>query len=401
MLSAVAYFFQKLIQPLKFIILICLIISIVLTPFNRVNAKENDSSLKDNEIHARFAAVIDADTNRLLYGKNADTKAPMASTTKIMTLITALEICPDDHNDTAVIIAENTAYYYICSLTDKERNELTFDISFINDYSYNSHFIENISKEQSKALVLVFTNLMNRKTTSLGCNSTHYITPNGLDASDDAGIHSTTAYELAVVMSYCIKNEHFLSITQTHDYSFTSLSGRKYSVSNANAFLNMYDNIISGKTGFTGDAGYCYVCAYKDNDRTFIVALLACGWPDNKTYKWSDAKHLLDYARASYTKQDILICPKVFNIKIKNGSKSSIDILFDKKLSACISDNDNVEVVYNIPSSIAAPVNNECIIGNVCVNINDKEIQRYNIYCNENIKKVSFISKITQKVKKL
>ena len=224
MLSAVAYFFQKLIQPLKFIILICLIISIVLTPFNRVNAKENDSSPKDNEIHARFAAVIDADTNRLLYGKNADTKAPMASTTKIMTLITALEICPDDyiattsayaasmpdvqlnavkgeqfsikdlyyslmlrsHNDTAVIIAENTAYYYICSLTDKERNELTFDISFINDYSYNSHFIENISKEQSKALVLVFTNLMNRKATSLGCNSTHYITPNGLDASDDA-----------------------------------------------------------------------------------------------------------------------------------------------------------------------------------------------------------------------
>lgn len=69
MLSAVAYFFQKLIQPLKFIILICLIISIVLTPFNRVNAKENDSSPKDNEIHARFAAVIDADTNRLLYGK--------------------------------------------------------------------------------------------------------------------------------------------------------------------------------------------------------------------------------------------------------------------------------------------------------------------------------------------
>ena len=151
------------------------------------------------------------------------------------------------HNDTAVIIAENTAYYYICSLTDKERNELTFDISFINDYSYNSHFIENISKEQSKALVLVFTNLMNRKATSLGCNSTHYITPNGLDASDDADIHSTTAYELAVVMSYCIKNEHFLSITQTHDYSFTSLSGRKYSVSNANAFLNMYDNIYPAR----------------------------------------------------------------------------------------------------------------------------------------------------------
>ena len=113
-------------------------------------------------LHARYAALIDGDNNRLLYGKEADVKAPNASTTKIMTLITALEICGDDyvattsayaaampdvqlnavrgerfhiqdlyyslmlksHNDTAVIIAENTAYYYLCTLSDKDRNEL-------------------------------------------------------------------------------------------------------------------------------------------------------------------------------------------------------------------------------------------------------------------------------------
>ena len=68
----------------------------------------------------------------------------------------------------------------------------------------------------------------------------------------------------------------------------------------------MYDNIISGKTGFTADAGYCYVCAYKDENKTFVVALLACGWPNNKSYKWTDSKVLLDYARNNFEKQVLL-----------------------------------------------------------------------------------------------
>ena len=126
---------------------------------------------------------------------------------------------------------------------------------------------------------------MNKKAEQLGCVNTHFVTPNGLDGEDEGGIHSTTAAELATIMAYCIKNSEFLKITQTKDYTFSSIiknekelsnsdstnsskdfsisKGITYSVGNANAFLNMYENIISGKTGFTGNAGYCYICAYK------------------------------------------------------------------------------------------------------------------------------------------
>ena len=99
-------------------------------------------------------------------------------------------------------------------------------------------------------------------------------------------------------MSYCIgeseKCEDFLEITRTQNYSF-SANGRGYSCVNHNAFLNMMDGALSGKTGFTNKAGYCYVGSLKRDGRTFVVTLLACGWPNHKTWKWSDTRELMQY----------------------------------------------------------------------------------------------------------
>ena len=86
-------------------------------------------------------------------------------------------------------------------------------------------------------------------------------------------------------MSYCIKNDTFLKITQTKQHSFQNVEGsRSFTCNNHNAFLQMMDGALSGKTGFTADAGYCYVGALKRGERTFVVSLLACGWPNNKSY---------------------------------------------------------------------------------------------------------------------
>ena len=164
-----------------------------------------------------------------------------------------------------------------------------------NNSDDTSHYLlKTLSTENSKMLVHLFASLMNEKARQLGCENTYFITPNGLDAQDETGVHSTTPKDLAVIMSYCIKNTDFLSVTQARNHSFTSSkitdngsvssSYKSYSVSNANAFLDMYDNIISGKTGFTGDAGYCYICAYQSDGRTLIVALLSCGWPNSRKY---------------------------------------------------------------------------------------------------------------------
>ena len=153
-----------------------------------------------------------------------------------------------------------------------------------------------------------FASLMNKKAAEIGCEDTYYITPNGLDASDEQGTHSTTARELALVMRYCLmespKSREFREITGAATQQFWDVEGRQsFSCTNHNAFLTMMNGAVSGKTGFTADAGYCYVGALQRDDRTFIVALLACGWPDHKTYKWQDTRALMEYGLKYYKKQ--------------------------------------------------------------------------------------------------
>lgn len=157
-----------------------------------------------------------------------------------------------------------------------------------------------------------FAALMNEKAAELGCENTWFITPNGLDETQEFVLedgstiqkeHCTTAAELARIMSYCLKGspctDAFLRITRTGSYSFTA-NGRSFSCNNHNSFLSMMDGVLTGKTGFTNKAGYCYVGALERDGRTFVVALLACGWPNNKSYKWSDTRKLMQYGIDNY-----------------------------------------------------------------------------------------------------
>lgn len=417
--------------------------------------KDSDSSSVLSSLYAKYAVLLDADTGRVLLGKNETQAAPNASTTKIMTCIIALEygdakLCcttskyaasmPDvqlnaasgevfvlhdllyslmlkSHNDTAVIIAENVACNYIFhvrlgQLEDTGALLSGKDFTFIPEGGFDSSFLSNITTEQSKLLVSVFTGLMNEKATQLGCTDTHFITPNGLDAEDENGVHSTTARDLATIMSYCIQNPEFLSITETPSYSFTSQkrdssgalsgSGKSYAVSNANAFLNMYENIISGKTGFTGDAGYCYICAYKDSDRTFVVALLACGWPNNKTYKWHDAKQLLNWARQHCMPSDILGDDfRLKDIRIGNGLSDHSGVCIHETLSMLLADTEQVNVVINVPEYMEAPVTSGQQVGDVSVYINDLLYKTVPAYATDNVIRKDFLYYLKQTANRL
>ena len=160
----------------------------------------------------------------------------------------------ESHNDSAVIIAENTAYYLLC-----KNPSLRSETPFINNYNYDSSFLSEISHEQSEILIHIFTGLMNEKADDILLSDTYYITPNGLDAEDNYSFHHTTAYDLAKTMAYCINNEDFLYITQTVSKTISDTTGRyHYQLNNKNNLLNPDEGIISGKTGFTNKAGYCY-----------------------------------------------------------------------------------------------------------------------------------------------
>lgn len=293
------------------------------------------AELSESELYATSAVLMDADSGRVLYGKNADVPMAMASTTKIMTCILLLEngnledelqvsayaasmpkvklyiqkgetykvqdllysLMLESHNDVAVALAEYIGKQYLSEeLTNKSTADYTVD--------------------ESKQAVAAFAALMNEKASELGCEDTCFITPNGLDATVSVTNvngenvqreHHTTAEDLARIMAYCIKQspqkEMFLNITRTANYSFGA-NGRSYSCTNHNAFLSMMDGALSGKTGFTNKAGYCYVGALEQDGRTYTLALLACGWPNNKTYKWADSRTLFSYGVENYEYRD-------------------------------------------------------------------------------------------------
>ena len=229
------------------------------------------------ELYARSAVVIDGSSGRVLFGKNADETMPMASTTKIMTCILALE---NGGLEDIVEVSQNAA-----GQPEVHLGAGVGETFYLKDLlyalmleSYNDAAV--MIAEQVSGSVEEFAGLMNQKAKELGCNETHFVTPNGLDSTDDEGVHQTTAQDLARIMKYCVwdspKSEEFLEITQARSYFFSNVKGtRSYACGNHNAFLDMYEGVISGKTGFTSAAGYCYVCAVESEGRKFAGVVLA------------------------------------------------------------------------------------------------------------------------------
>ncbi|MDD6207347.1 MAG: D-alanyl-D-alanine carboxypeptidase [Clostridiales bacterium] len=304
-------------------------------------------------LYATSAVLIDADSGRVLYGKNENEVRPMASTTKIMTCIIALEQA--DLSDQVTVSGYAAARPKVKLFMKRGENYQLKDLLYsimleshndsaaaIAEYIGSRKLGEKVtgqtSEEDSRRYLNAFAGLMNQKAEEIGCENTWFITPNGLDATEEIEVkkpdgsvgveekvHSTTAKELALILRYCIressKKDLFLEITGTKTYSFSSLSEnpRSFSCTNHNAFLSMMDGAFTGKTGFTNNAGYCYVGALKRDERTYIVALLGCGWPNHKSYKWSDTRVLMEYGLEQYQKKTWELSERTPGILVGDG----------------------------------------------------------------------------------
>jgi D-alanyl-D-alanine carboxypeptidase (penicillin-binding protein 5/6) len=356
------------------------------------------------DLYARSAVLMDADSGRVLYEKNGYDILPMASTTKIMTLILALE---NGNLDDTVTVTGYAASMPQVRLGMKKGEEYRLR-DLLYSLMLESHNDSAVAiAEHISGSVEEFALIMNEKALEIGCEDTYYITPNGLDAEENGKVHSTTARDLALVMSYCVgksvAKEQFLEITQTRSYSFWDLSGKRFfSCTNHNSFLDMMDGALSGKTGYTGNAGYCYVGALENNGRTFVVALLACGWPNNKTYKWSDAKALMNYGIDNYTYKDfgeIAVPKEAFSeICITNAVTENFErkVYVKPQLSEKIGydginirENEEIEVIVYKISNISAPVSKNTIVGYISYNTSDGEWMRQNLVITEDIEAVN------------
>ena len=370
-----------------------------------IYAKSGDAflPLKSNELYALSACLMDADSGRVLYDKNADEVRAMASTTKIMTLIVALEYANENDivtvspyaasmPDVQLNIRAGEQYrlgdlYYAMML--ESFNDVAVTIAeYIGEcYALNqddrtaSTDIKARSYDDSKKYVHTFAKLMNEKAKELGCENTYFITPNGLDAEDENGKHSTTAKELAVIASYAIKNERFNDIIGTRQYSFCEVNGtRNCSAYNKDAFLNQMNGAFGIKTGFTGNAGYCFVGALKSDGRTFISVVLGSGWPSNRTYKWKDTRKLMEYGINNFFPRTVFSTIEDYkDVMVKDGMEESTSTCIKGDLSLILCEADDVRVVYELEDYIDAPVSAGDVVGKAIIYVNGQRMGSFPI----------------------
>jgi len=382
-------------RVLLYFFLIAVNFFLVLSDGESCMGQEAKTTIEESELYAQSAVLMDADSGRVLFGKNAEAILPMASTTKIMTCILALE--RGNMEDLAEVSD------YAASMPKVKLHMQKGETFRLNDLLYSlmleSHNDSAVAiAEHIAGSVEKFADKMNRKAKELGCKDTYFITPNGLDSQNEIGVHGTTAEDLAKIMCYCIKNEDFLEITRTASHQFTNLKGTKsYVCNNHNAFLQMMEGALSGKTGFTGNAGYCYVGALRQGERTFVVSLLACGWPNNKTYKWADTKTLMNYGLEQYQKMDVYEYDREFppvnvlDAEPENGrlyQEITIPLkLPEEKLMVLKRADEEIKTIYDIPKSVQAPVEEGQKVGRVCYYLGERQIAELPVCAGKTVKK--------------
>ena len=341
--------------------------------------------IRANDLYAKSAILIDADSKRVLYEKNGYEKMAMASTTKIMTCLIALENSKEED-----IVEFSTK---ACSMPKVKLGAVNGRKFRMHDMLYSlmleSHNVTAVAIAEAVAgSTENFAVLMNKRAREIGAVNTNFVTPNGLDDE----LHYTTAYDMAIIAAEAIKNEKFLEIVNTCSHSFSDIEGKcSYSVYNKDAFLEMIEGAIGIKTGFTGNAGYCFVGAVRRNNKTFISVVLASGWPPSKTYKWKDTVKLMNYGFDNYEYRVLFSGIDLYkNILVENGIEDNVNTYISGECQALVSDKDVIEYVYDDISEkkICAPVREGQILGYMRIMINKKEFAKYKICASKNVKKI-------------
>lgn len=322
----------------------------------------NLSVYANSGISASSAIVIDKNSKRVLSSKNSDKQMGMASTTKIMTALVALE---NGDLNSVVKISPSAAgvegsSMYLTAGEEITLENLIYGLMLVSGNDAATAIAEHISGSVEK-----FAGLMNEKAQAIGAKNTHFDNPHGLSADT----HYTTAYDLALITAYALDNPKFKEIVSTKSKKIP-WQGKNYDrqLKNHNKFLSLYEGCIGVKTGFTKATGRCLVTAVEKDNLTLVCVTLNA--PDD----WNDHKILYDSAFNEY---------KAFKIKEKasrleiidagNAENDNVYGVVKNDLYFPIKEGETVNINYEPYSNLTAPINCDKDIGKIYAEINGEK----------------------------
>ncbi|HAN10137.1 MAG TPA: D-alanyl-D-alanine carboxypeptidase [Clostridiales bacterium] len=318
---------------------------------------------KEPIVAADSSILMDYKTGRVLWGKNIYKPRPMASTTKIMTCILALE---NSEIYDIVVVSRKAALapkvkLYLRQGEKQRLEDLLYALMLVSANDAAVAIAEHVGGS-----VESFCMQMTEKAKEIGAKDTVFKTPNGLDKED----HHSTAYDMALITRYALSNKKFRDIITTKNV-YTPVNGgnyRSFSLTNHNKLLNDYPGGNGVKTGFTNAAGQCFVGSAENNGMQLISVVLASGWGNRgKQAKWTDTKKVLNYGFDNFKYEDIYKKNDILakSVEVKKSKKQSIDLYLKDDIILPIKNSEKeklrAEIYY--PELIEAPIQKGVEIG--------------------------------------
>lgn len=336
------------------------------------------------QITAKSAIAIDFNSGRVLYEYNPKIKMPMASTTKIMTAILAIE---NSNLEDYIAVGVNPMFVGGSSIGLKPGEKIRMEDLLYGLMLESGNDAAIVIAEHIAGSVGNFVKLMNEKAFEIGAYDTHFVNPHGLDIGIDN--HYTTAYDLSLIAQYALKNQKFKNIVSTKYKTIPSGNnsfGRQ--LKNHNKLLWLYNGVYGVKTGYTKKAGRCLVTASERNGFSVIVVTLNC--PDD----WNDTINLLNYIYDNYQLKKVINKNTVLkNIKVSNGIPNMIGLASKQDLILPIKKNEYVKTTILSPNYVEAPVEENEVLGELLIEFNNGNL-RFPLVTKQFSKKENFVEKI-------
>jgi D-alanyl-D-alanine carboxypeptidase (penicillin-binding protein 5/6) len=311
----------------------------------------------------------------------------MASTTKIMTAIVALE---NSKLDEDVVISGKAAYMGGSVIGLREGSTVKMKDLLYGMLICSGNDAAVAVAEHVGGSVEGFADLMNKKALEIGAYSTSFSNPHGLDAEN----HYTTAYDLAKITRYALKNSVFNEIVRSRDFYFNGMSLRS-----TNELLDFYEGADGVKTGYTGRAGRCLVASATRNNMRIISVVLFC---DNRSLRTLSSQRILDFTFDEFGFVNLLSHgDKAGSVKVERSRTSqNIDAIVSQDLKAVLR-NRQKDMLYtrvSLPESIMAPVTQGSILGTVSVFQGDRIIAETSLIALQSAEKMELIDYIEKVV---
>lgn len=348
-------------------------------------------ALEEPEVLSQSVLLMDADSGEVLFEQNADQTMHPASTTKIMTVLLAIEAIEQGQFslDDSVAAYDDCQYGMDAESSNANPAIVPGEVLSVQDLLYCAMLASaneacNILAEYIAGSISNFVVMMNERAAELGCTGTHFNNPSGLEDPD----HYSTAKDLAIITMEAIHHEQFVTLCSDDGYTVpaTNVAGAR-ALTNTNALLDpsnyyYYESAFGVKTGFFTNAGYCLVSAAgKDNTSLVCVVLGGLVAENGAPTQYLDTVNLFDWAFANYSYQQVLSSTEsLINVPVTMGVDDAVAARPETSINVLLPNDFDTEslqyeyVVYSERDGVTleAPVDAGTILGEVTVSAGDR-----------------------------